>query len=113
MENLTKVNNNEFQISNEDLKSYILKDIERCKEYEKNYTNLGIDVIDEGLIEWVMEHFIEDNNLDYDTEWASYVKRGCELFDIEYEGHTYIFSKEEKEKTLLEFKALGYDTSKF
>ncbi len=115
MKNSKQTNNNPFTISDKDLKSYMIKDFEYCREYEKNLIDMAPenpDVIDLGLIEWVMEHFIDDNNLDYDTDWSSYVKRGRKLFNVKYEKPKGI-SKEVKEKFYKEMEALGYDTSKF
>ena len=106
-------NNNQFTISNESLKSYMIKDFEYCRNYEKTYDlSPEVDVIDQSLIGWVMEHFIDDNNLDYDTHYESYVKRGCELFNVEYSEPKGI-SEEEKEKFYKKMEALGFDTSKF
>ena len=73
-----------LQITNSELKSYLLNEFIVLKNYELQMNNeiIDISIPTEGLIEWALEHYMDDNDLDYDTNFKSLVERGCEIFNI-------------------------------
>lgn len=108
------VGNESFILSDESLKSYLLSEFPELKRYELEYTGIELDITKptEGLVEWAIERFIDNNDLDYDISFTTLVKKGCEVLNINYTGPKGI-SKEEKENFYKEMEALGFDTSKF
>ena len=73
-----------LQITNSELKNYLLTEFIELKHYELQMNNNVIDVSvpTEGLIEWALERFIRKNNLDYDTHFESLVESGCKIFNL-------------------------------